>query len=288
MKGAICRNIRIAIAAGLAALLLAPASGDAKPARIVSLNLCIDGLLLDLADRNRIAAVSYLSFKPAYSPRAAEFEGLTAVYGLAEEVLALEPDLVLTGPFSPGNTTRLLEKFGYRVVELPVANSIADMRDLIVEVARLIEEEEAGKAMLAAIDWRLAALPPPPAEPLRAVLYGANGLTAGADTLAEDVLRRAGFSSMTAEAGIAGWRWVDLETLLTTRPDVLVMEELRDGPPSVGRAVLAHPALARFAESHAIVTFPESQWECAGPGTVTAVEQLAEARLALERKVTAP
>jgi iron complex transport system substrate-binding protein len=288
MNETIRRLFCIVAAAGLVAVLLAPASTHAKPARIVSLNLCLDGLLLDLAERDRIAAVSYLSFKPAYSPRAAEFEGLTAVYGLAEEVLALEPDLVLTGPFSPRNTTRLLEKFGYRVVELPVANSIDDMRDLIVEVARLIEEEEAGAAMLAAIDHRLAALPPPPAEPLRAVLYGANGLTAGADTLAEDVLRRAGFSSMTADARISGWRWIDLETLLTTRPDVLVMEELHDGPPSVGRAVLAHPALARFAETHAIVTFPESQWECAGPGTVTAVEQLAAARLALETAADAP
>ncbi|MEX1107634.1 MAG: ABC transporter substrate-binding protein [Dongiaceae bacterium] len=282
MNGTIRAAFRIVVATFLVAVLLAPATADAKPARIVSLNLCIDGLLLDLAERDRIAAVTYLSFKPAYSLRAAEFEGLTAVYGLAEEVLALEPDLVLTGPFSPGNTTRILEKLGYRVVELPVANSIAEMRALIVDVAALIGEEEAGAAMLASIDRRLAALPPPPAEPLRAVLYGANGLTAGADTLAEDVLRRAGFSSMTAEAGISGWRWIDLETLLTTRPDVLVMNRADDGPPSVGRAVLSHPALARFAETRTIVTLPESQWECAGPATIATLEQLAAARLALD------
>jgi iron complex transport system substrate-binding protein len=274
---------------GLAASLLWAAAGllaapaVAKPARIVSLNLCIDGLLLDLAERDRIAAVTYLSFKPAYSPRAAEFAGLTPVYGLAEEVMALEPDLVLTGPFSPANTTRLLEKLGYRIVSLPVANSIDEMRALILEVARLIGEPEAGQAMLAALDARLAALPPPPDQPLRAVLYGANGLTAGAGTLADDVLRRAGFASLAEASGIAGWRWIDLETLLTERPDVLVMEAPDDGPPSVGRGVLTHPALAAFAETRPIVSLPQSQWECAGPETVRAAELLAAARLAIER-----
>ena len=60
-----------------------------------------------------------------------------------------------------------------------------------------------------------------------------------------------------------------------------------EGPPSVGRAVLSHPALARFAETRSIVTLSESEWECAGPATIATIEQLAAARVALD-KASAP
>jgi iron complex transport system substrate-binding protein len=113
-------------------------------------------------------------------------------------------------------------------------------------------------------------------------------LTAGAGTLADDVLRRAGFASMAAETGIVGWRWIDIETVLTDAPDVLVMESRTDGPPSIGRGVLSHPALAAFADTRSIINLPKSQWECAGPDTVRAAELLAQARVALEAQGAVP
>ena len=93
----------LTVAAVALAPLLPAASRAAGPAqRIVSLNLCTDELLLRLADPAKIASVTWLSRNPGSNvPELAARVPIN--YGLAEQVLAVEPDLVLAGTF----TTRI-------------------------------------------------------------------------------------------------------------------------------------------------------------------------------------
>ncbi len=266
------------LAAALAAALAWAAAAAPAPQRIVSLNLCIDQLLIDLVARERIASVTHLAHDPLYSPRAADFAGIPANHGLAEEVLALEPDLVLTGPFSRPSTTALLRRLGYRVVEVPVAATLAEVRSQIRELAALVGAEARGAAMIADMDRRLAALPPRRDPAPDALIYATNGLTGGAGTLADEVRAFAGIDNTARALGIEGWRLLDLETLVVGRPDFLVVGDLAAIPPSLGRQLLRHPALARPGLRR--IELSSSHWVCAGPAVLAAVESLADARLA--------
>ena len=115
----------------LAGFLLASLFGNvgaAPPQRIVSINICGDLLALSLAPRARIASVTFLAADPRMSPIAEAADGIPLNYGKAEEVLAFEPDLVLAGRHTTRATVALLERLGYPVIKLDIAQSLDDVR----------------------------------------------------------------------------------------------------------------------------------------------------------------
>ena len=67
-----------------------PGIGMAKPARIVSMNVCADQLLLLLADREQIASLSFLATDISTSMMTEEAAGLPQNHGRSEEILPLE------------------------------------------------------------------------------------------------------------------------------------------------------------------------------------------------------
>ena len=73
------------------------ADAQARPQRIVSMNLCTDELLMRMVDPSRIASITYLSQQPINAPLGlnAIASGLKTNHGLAEEILMQEPDLIL-------------------------------------------------------------------------------------------------------------------------------------------------------------------------------------------------
>ncbi|RLA20277.1 MAG: ABC transporter substrate-binding protein, partial [Gammaproteobacteria bacterium] len=80
--------------------LLPGAAFSAKPQRIVSLNLCADQLLLQLAEPKAIASLTHLAADPELSYLAEEATNYPLNYGSAEEILQLDPDLILAGSFT--------------------------------------------------------------------------------------------------------------------------------------------------------------------------------------------
>ncbi|MGE5360084.1 MAG: hypothetical protein ACM3NQ_13785, partial [Bacteroidales bacterium] len=109
---------------GLAAMLAAGPGAhgvraEMPPRRIVSLTVCTDQLLLDLVDRDRIAALTYLAVDPTVSMRVEDARGLKGVHWFAEEVLALQPDLVIAQEYSATGAVDMLRRLGFRVVLVP-------------------------------------------------------------------------------------------------------------------------------------------------------------------------
>ncbi|WP_222183236.1 ABC transporter substrate-binding protein [Geminicoccus harenae] len=264
---------------GLLALLLAPVPTEAgPPRRIVSFNLCSDQLVLLLARRERIASVSYLAADPAMSALADQARGLHLNHRQAEEILALDPDLVLTSTFTDRATTALLARLGRRVVALPPVTSLAETRAQILDVADLLGEPARGRAMVAELDAALAAVPPPAPPRARAVLFQANGWTEGPATLAGDLLRHAGLDNLAVSYGIDAYGRLPLETVLLAAPDLVVSGTMPGNAPSLGQALLDHPALRTALPDRRRVRVPEALWTCGLPQTADAVALLARAR----------
>ncbi len=147
-----------------------------KPTRIVSLELCTDQLLIELVERERIAAVTHLAADPGNSAIPEKAKGIPVTRGAAEDVLRHDPDLVLAGPFGVAPTVDLLRRMQRNVVVVPQAADLDGVRAAVRAVAAAVGEEARGEAMVARFDRRLASLPPAgPGPAPSAVIYEIGG-----------------------------------------------------------------------------------------------------------------
>jgi iron complex transport system substrate-binding protein len=270
---------------GLAALLAAgPGAGAARaesPRRIVSLTVCTDQLLLDLVSRDRIAALSYLAVDPTLSLKVEEARGLKGVHGMAEEVLALEPDLVIAQEYSTTATVSLLKRLGFRVVLVPLATDLDGLRRAIRIIAAAIGEEPRGEAMIAAFDQRLAAAAPRGPERPRALAYHVNNYASGTGSLADSILRAAGFRNVAGDRPLGPGSRLPLEEVIADPPDLVVLANTPDEFRSVVGDNLRHPAFKSLLASRPHVELPMPLWLCATPQIAEAVEELGAQRRAV-------
>lgn len=260
--------------------VLTPAAAQSPPQRIVSLNLCTDQILIDLVPPWRIRALSHVAADATVSSIAPRAKRFTRVRGEAEEVLALDPDLVVTTEFSTPATVSLLERLGRRVVKIPFATNFAGVRDSVRRIADAVGAKEAGDALIATFDSRLAtaaaARPSGPAP--TAVVYQLNGIASATGTLEDEALRISGFRNMAMEFNLDPGGRVALEAIVAQPPDLLVLS----GPTGEYRTVVAdnltHPALTAAMRGRAKLVLPWRHWLCGTPYIADAIEALVEAR----------
>ena len=268
----------------LALLLLGQAWSspvDAKPVRIVSINVCTDQLLLQLADRSSIASLSALALDPRSSTMTEQTDGIPTNNGLAEEVIAHTPDLVLASGFSSRPTLDLLRRLGYAVFTMPVATDLEAVRQNVREVARAVGEEERGARLIEAFDARIAAARPAPESPRPlAALFWANAYTSGRGTLTGAIVEAAGFRSLGSESGLTGIAPLPLEALIVARPRVLITGTKRGGR-AQGEEILSHLALVRTIGPARRIAIPDAFWLCGTPKLADAMDRLARLRRSL-------
>ena len=269
----------------LACSIFAVAHVQARPTRIVSLNVCTDGMLLELAERADIASITYLSLDPEVSNLVDRARGLHINHGLAEEVIPLRPDLVLSGRYTAKATTSLLRKLGYKVLVFDPTTSFQGLRDDLGRLATAIGREGRGKQLIAEIDRRIAASTPPQAGPRpTAVVFHANGLTEGQNSLVNDVIVAAGFDNLSARLSVDGSGYLALERLLLADPALIIVGDFRPERPALAHQALRHRALKAFLTERSAVSIPERLWSCGTSFVAEAVERLAKLRAGLTPK----
>jgi iron complex transport system substrate-binding protein len=271
-----------AAALALAAMAGAPpASGDAvKPQRIVSMNQCTDLFVLMLADPERIASVSFVTKQPQWTPPEykAELAGIPSNHALAEEVLPVRPDLVVTTPWTGSAAVRLLRKLGYRVETFDPEVTLDDVRKNIQRMGDLLGEQERAKRAVAAFDARLSAIRAKAGPPDRVIAsFGVNGYTAGKGTLTAEAANAAGFRTLGEKMGFSGYLFVPLERVIAESPDVLAPSNAWTAPPSMATDAFNHPVMRKFAKADAVVNIPERLLVCGSPAVLDAVELMARA-----------
>jgi len=280
------RPAAIRTLAVLAPLLLLLAAGagtaasGARPARVVSMNVCTDQLAVQLLERDRIASISFLGADPRYSAVAGKVAAIPVNHGHAEEVLRHDPDLVLAGTYTSRPTVALLRRLGHRVVEVPPPRDIPAVRSQIRKVAEALGVPERGEALIAKLNAALRAASPASEQARRptAAIYEANGITVGRGQLAHAALEAAGLRNLGAALGLRGPAPLPLERLVVERPDVLILQMEDDAPPSQATELLHHPALKALRARTKVVVIPRPLWSCGGPQLAEAVARLAAAR----------
>ena len=148
------RRLAIPVWAAFLAALPLPAA-EAKPARILSLDFCADQFVLQLADRDRILALSPDSER-AFSYLRDAARGLPQVRPTAEEVLLRKPDLVVRSYGGGPNAGAFFARAGLPVLQLGWSGDLESMKHTLREVAAGLGEPERGARLVEEIDARLA------------------------------------------------------------------------------------------------------------------------------------
>jgi iron complex transport system substrate-binding protein len=269
---------RRAAVAGVAALGLAGAA-RAPARRIVSLNPCLDALLLSVADPGQVAALSHYSHQPMVSSVGDAGRRFPITYESAEEVIALSPDLVLASRHSSLATRNALKRLGVAVEQFATPDSVAESLGQVRRVAELADRPERGRAEIARIEAALAAAAPPAgARPVRALVFQRNGFSSGPGTLMDEMLRRTGFRNAATDYGARRTTDIALDSVVADPPEVLLSGETLPGAPTWGERVMRHPALQQLKGRVRIIGFPQYLMYCGGPNLVEAASRLAQAR----------
>lgn len=263
---------------GLTALALMLCMGvtgaRAEPRRIVSMNLCTDQMALLLAGPERIVSISFLGADPAESPLADLAKGIPINHGLAEEVIAAKPDLVLAGRYTTGFAKAMLKRLGYQVVEIESPETIAGIHSTMTTLGEALGTQARAAELLAAMDRRLAAVSEPAGKYGSAIIFDANGFTVGRPGLADEVMSLTGLVNKAPELGIGAYGQVPLETMLAIKPDRIIYLIYRPGVPSIASAAMEHPAVQHGLGRRKTVSVPGRLLTCGTPMVAEAAERL--------------
>lgn len=257
------------------------------PRRVASLNACLDAMLVHLADRAQIAALSHYAREPEGSTVAVQARTLPFTWESAEEIIALRPDLVLASQHSALATRNALKRLHVPVERFAVPKTVDESLGQVRRIASLIGRPERGEALVARIQAAIAAATPKPgARRLSALIYQPNGFAAGPNTLVDEVMSRAGFDNAARRYGLKTWGNVPLERLLADPPEVLLVGEPSPGARSWADRVMTHPALGAVRDRMKQARFPERLLYCGGPVLIDAAAAMAQARAQVLRELT--
>lgn len=259
----------------LAALALAGCTAEPAPRAgtglltVVSLNPCTDAVLARIAAPGQVLAISHYSHDPrGTSMDLAQARRFPATGGTVEEVLALDPDVVVASSFIHPATRAALEDLGVRVETFGIAATVEDSLAQVEAIGAAIGRAEAGRELArdVARDVKAASVAAPSVS---TVLWQPGGIVPGEGALVSDLLRRAGFASHSAARGLGQADFLPLEQVVADPPELLLVAG--DSPAQ------RHPVLAEVRGMR-IERFDPSLLYCGGPTIPRAMARLREVR----------
>jgi iron complex transport system substrate-binding protein len=196
------------------------------PDRIVSVTLATDEMLSALVKPDRMAGVSYLVDNPAMSNVPGWYpERIPRVHADAEEILALQPDLVFVAAYTRAETVRMLLGAGIPVVRLSRYDSFEEISSNIELVAAATGSEVKARSLIAGLQQQVLKmqakvknLPRP-----RVLFYNLAGYTEGIGTRIDQTIRIAGGENVMRETGSTGSAKISSEIAIGLQADIILL-----------------------------------------------------------------
>ncbi len=268
------RAFTYALSLLLAACSQAAGSSSApteKPVRIVSLDLCADQYVLKFAERENILALSpEAGLQISYMRDAAK--GLPRVRPLAENILNLQPDLIVRTYGGGPNAKHFFEEAGIPVLEVGWTATVDDILNVVTRMSAELGEPEKGIALRKSLEKRLSKINPPD-QKAKALYLTASGYTTGTNTLIDDIFNRAGLENFISSPG---WKSLPLEQLTQEQPDLIALAyhetlntRLENWSPT------RNPVATRLISGTPTVKLDGAVVSCSGWYIVDAIEALA-------------
>lgn len=245
------------------------AKAPAVPQRIVSINLCADQLVLALADRGQIAGLTKNATDVEMSGEAAKAVGIPLLSNSAEQILAIEPDLIIGMPASRSAALRALPQQDYPLLDLATANTLDEIYTSIRETAAAVGHPERGSALIARMQGELAGLPKP-GKGRVAAYYQRRGYMTGTGTLIDELMGRVGLVNLAGKLGKPPLSQLSLEEMVAAEPDFLIVESATDVVTDQGSEMLHHPAIKDIPR----ISIPQAWTVCGSPAYTQAARSM--------------
>jgi iron complex transport system substrate-binding protein len=200
------------------------------PVRIVSATLGTDEMLLDLVAPERIAALSAQAADPAASAIAARPE-LAQVANILpsdpgpEQFASLSTDLVLVTTSTDPALIAALHAASLPVFAVADPQSIQDIQQNILTIGGIVGEPERAAYLIDQMNGQLATVADAAGqaggEKPSVLVMDISQQVAGAGTLADDIITRAG--GVNAAAGLTGWAQPGDAAIVQMNPDYVIV-----------------------------------------------------------------
>ena len=246
-----------------------PAEAPPVPQRIVSINLCADQLVLALADRGQIAGLTKNAADTEMSGEAARARGIPLLSNSAEQILAIEPDLIVGMPASRSAALAALPNQRYPLLDLATANTLEDIFASIRETAAAVGHPGRGTALIARMQRELAGLPKP-GKGRVAAYYQRRGYMTGTGTLIDELMTRVGLVNLAGKLGKPPLSQLSLEEMVAAEPDFLIVESATDVVTDQGSEMLHHPAIKDIPR----ISVPQAWTVCGSPAYTEAARSM--------------
>ncbi|MBI3699879.1 MAG: ABC transporter substrate-binding protein [Afipia sp.] len=255
--------------------LCSPAALAEGPPRVASINLCTDQLVMAMADPRQIAGLSPFSRDPSQSFDAVKAGQFRRLSGEAEDVLVLKPDIVFAGDYTKRETRELLKEKGLRVEEFFFARSLGEVKAQIRRMGDLLGQPSRAADDIAKIDAAITeARQAASRKAYRVLPVSRRGWVTGGDTLANSLLTELGLKNAAGELGYDYGGFAPLETIISLKPDLLLVSDTANSAEDEGQAFLLHPALEKFYPPSKRIALPDRLTVCGGPMLVDTLKAL--------------
>ncbi len=272
------RLTRRTLLTGLGAPAVLPLVPRRALPRVVSVNPCLDAILVHVANRSQIVALSHYSRIPQQSNIYEIARTLPVTHGTAEEIITLKPDFLLSTPFEPMATRYALERMGIPSHRFNMPESVTQSFEQVREIARLVGHPERGERLIGQINAALNAARPRTSRRIKALIYQPNGFAAGKGTMLNEMMERVGLENVAGDYGVGKWGNVPLEHLIMNPPELLLSGGASSGASSQSKRLMRHPALASLQNRIVQARFDERYLYCGGPVLIRTAQALARAR----------
>jgi iron complex transport system substrate-binding protein len=235
-------------------------AGEAVPRRVASMNLSADEILAEILPAERLVGVTRFADEPGTSNILGRIPPSVVRFQKAdmERLVALAPDLVVVSEYTDADFLKLVERSGMRWHRMQGLNSIAGVRQAIVDLGRAVGAEKAALGLAERYDATLAELARRVAGAKRPrVMYWSGEMTAGADTAIGALIEAAGARNVGREMGVSGIAPPGAERAFVADPEVILVSSW----PGTLEAVKTHPLLSqlRAVREGRIVVLPNER-----------------------------
>jgi len=216
--------------------------------KIHSLSLGHSEILAALMDFDRLTAV-YSFFTDEEQSNIATLSADHKMIGFdPEEVVGLEPDLIIASRFTNADTVALMKDAGIPVARTNLENSALGNVPNILLIGYMIGAEVEALELVNQIESRMQfisdILPEGSRPRVLSVSKFTSSFAAGSDTTEGGIIEQAGGINAAADSGIEGHQQVSIESIAAINPDVIIVPQPKSGADAYIEELMSSPALA--------------------------------------------